>query len=48
MNIGNVEKIYFAIGIKFLGFISFARDFVAKSSHLVPGIINDTIDIPLG
>ena len=47
VNIGYVQKLDFTIGIVFLGFVSFSWDFIAQGRHIVPGIINYTIDFLL-
>ena len=47
VDVGNIQKLYLAVDIKFLRLIALACYFVAKSCHFVSGIVDNTINVLL-
>ena len=43
MDVGDIQKLYFAVQVKLLGFVSFSCYFIAESCYFASGIINHTI-----
>lgn len=46
MDIGDIQEIHLAIGVELLGLVPLAGYFVAKGCHLVPGIVDHTVNHP--
>ena len=43
VDVGDIQKLYFAVQVKLLGFVSFSCYFIAESCYFASGIINHTI-----